>query len=124
MSYLIFDLIIVIVLIIFAVHGAYRGLILSLCGLLAVVVAFVGAGYAARSLSPMVAQALEPRFAAAIEERLDAEIQDAHSPALPEAGMDADAEGGSPSRASSTSSRIWGSMRIWSTPSTRPWRRG
>ena len=103
MSYLIFDLIIVIVLIIFAVHGAYRGLILSLCGLLAVVVAFVGAGYAARSLSPMVAQALEPRFAAAIEERLDAEIQDAHS---------------------STSSRIWGSMRIWSTPSTRPWRRG
>ena len=96
MSYLIFDLIIVIVLIIFAVHGAYRGLILSLCGLLAVVVAFVGAGYAARSLSPMVAQALEPRFAAAIEERLDAEIQDAHSPALPDEGSDADAEGGLP----------------------------
>ena len=72
---LIFDLVILAALIIFACVGAARGLILSLCSLLAVLIAFVGAGYAARTFSPMVAQALEPKFAAVIEERLDAEIQ-------------------------------------------------
>ena len=59
-AYLIFDLIIVAILILFAALGAHRGLILSLCGLLAVVVAFVGASFVARTLSPMVADALEP----------------------------------------------------------------
>ena len=75
-AYLIFDLIIVAILILFAALGAHRGLILSLCGLLAVVVAFVGASFVARTLSPMVADALEPRFAAAIEEQLNQQIQD------------------------------------------------
>lgn len=75
MAYLIADGLIVVVLIIFALLGAHRGLILSLCGLLAVVVAFVGAGFLARTLSPMVADALEPKFAAAIEEQLNASIQ-------------------------------------------------
>lgn len=55
--------------------GAHRGFILSLCGLLAVLVAFVGASFAARTLSPMVADALEPKFASAIEEQLNASIQ-------------------------------------------------
>lgn len=58
--FLIFDLIILILLVVFAVRGAHRGLVLSLCGLVAVVVAFAGAGIAARTLSPMVADALEP----------------------------------------------------------------
>lgn len=75
-AFLIFDLIIAVVLIVFAALGAHRGLILSLCGLLAVVVAFVGASFVARTLSPMVADALEPRFAAAIEEQLNQQIQD------------------------------------------------
>ena len=75
-AYLIFDLIIVAILILFAALGAHRGLILSLCGLLAVVVAFVGSSFVARTLSPMVADALEPRFAAAIEEQLNQQIQD------------------------------------------------
>ena len=44
-------------------------------GLLAVLVAFVGASFAARTLSPMVADALEPKFASAIEEQLNASIQ-------------------------------------------------
>ena len=74
--FLIFDLIILILLVVFAVRGAHRGLVLSLCGLVAVVVAFAGAGIAARTLSPMVADALEPRFAAAIEKRLDESIAD------------------------------------------------
>ena len=74
-AYLIFDLVILAVLVLFAILGARRGLILSLCGLLAVLVAFVGASFVARTLSPMVASALEPRFAAAIEEQLNEQIQ-------------------------------------------------
>ena len=59
MAYLIADGLILAVLLLFALVGAHRGFILSLCGLLAVLVAFVGASFAARTLSPMVADALE-----------------------------------------------------------------
>ena len=72
---ILFDLIILTVLIVFALRGAHRGLILSLCGLLAVLVAFVGASFAASTLSPMVGDALQPKFAAAIEAQLDKTIQ-------------------------------------------------
>ena len=83
MMYLLLDLLVVAVLVICALRGAAKGLVLSLCGLLAVAVAFLGASFASRALSPMVAQALEPRFAAAIEEKLEAEIhaaQDGDTP--------------------------------------------
>ena len=73
--YLFFDLIVAAVLLVFALRGASRGLVLSLCGLLAVVVAFVGAGFAARLASPVVADVLEPRFADAIEAQLSAQVQ-------------------------------------------------
>lgn len=73
-SYLLYDLLILVVLVLFAVHGAYRGFVLTLCGLLAVVVAFVGAGFAADTLSPKVADLLEPRIAVAVETQLDAQL--------------------------------------------------
>lgn len=73
---IIFEVIVAAVLIAFVVMGAKRGLVLALCGLLGVVVAFTGASLLARTLSPMVADALEPRFAAAIEEQLDQQIQE------------------------------------------------
>ena len=38
-------------------------------------VAFLGASFAARTLSPAVADALEPKFAAAIEEQLNESIR-------------------------------------------------
>ena len=75
MSYLVFDIAIVVILILFAWRGASRGFVLSLCGLLAVVVAFVGASFLANLLAPKVGAALEPRFAQAIEERLEEQIQ-------------------------------------------------
>ena len=75
MAFLIADGLVLAVLLIFACIGARRGLILSLCGLLAFVVAFLGAGFAARTLSPVVADALEPKFAAAIEEQLNESIR-------------------------------------------------
>ena len=71
---IIFEVIVAAVLITFVVLGAKRGLVLSLCGLLGVLVAFTGASVLARTLSPMVADALEPRFASAIEEQLNEQI--------------------------------------------------
>ena len=88
MSYLIIDLIIAAILVICAIHGAWRGLVLSLCGLLAAVVAFAGAGFAAKHLSPMLAEALEPRIAAAIELRLEAALpHTAYTPAQPDGSV-------------------------------------
>ena len=84
MAFLIADGLVLAVLLIFALVGAHRGLILSLCGLLAVIVAFVGAGFLTQTFSPMVADALEPQFAAAIEEQLNASLQ-----AQAEAGQEA-----------------------------------
>ena len=75
MSYLVFDIAIVVILILFAWRGASRGFVLSLCGLLAVVVAFVGASFLASLLAPKVGAALEPRLAQAIEERLEEQFQ-------------------------------------------------
>lgn len=75
MAFLIADGLVLAVLLIFACIGARRGLILSLCGLLAFVVAFLGASFAARTLSPVVADALEPKFVAAIEEQLNESIR-------------------------------------------------
>ena len=75
MAFLIADGLVMAVLLIFACIVARRGLILSLCGLLAFVVAFLGASFAARTLSPVVADALEPKFAAAIEEQLNESIR-------------------------------------------------
>lgn len=72
---IIFDAAIIIILALAAWRGARIGLVRALCGLLAVAISFVGAGFVARTLSPMVADSLEPKFAAAIEERLNEEIQ-------------------------------------------------
>jgi hypothetical protein len=76
MNVLCYDLIIAVVLVVFLVLGAKRGLILSLCGMAAILVALIGGTIGARALAPQVAASLEPRFAAAIEEQLDQELSD------------------------------------------------
>ena len=60
---------------VFALLGARRGIVLSLCGLAAVFLAWAGAGFASHSLAPRAAQLLEPRLAAVIEARLDARLR-------------------------------------------------
>lgn len=75
MAYLIFDIAILVILALFAWRGASKGFVLSLCGLLAVIVAFVGASFLAGLLAPKVGDALEPKFAQAIEERLEEQFQ-------------------------------------------------
>lgn len=74
MSILFYDLIIVGILLVFIFLGAHRGLVLSLCGMVAILVALGGAAFGAKTLAPKVSAALEPRFAAAIEEQLNEEI--------------------------------------------------
>ena len=74
MSYLVYDIVILAVLLLFLWRGASKGFVLSLCGLLSVVVAFVGSSFLASSLAPKIGAALEPRFAAAIEAQLDEQI--------------------------------------------------
>jgi len=75
MTVILFDLVVLAILAGFTIRGGVRGFVLSLCSLLAVVVAFLGAGAAARALSPMAAEFLEPKFAAVIEERLEEALQ-------------------------------------------------
>lgn len=70
MTYLIYDLVILAVLVICLAVGWHRGLLLSLCGLAVVIVAYLGAGFAADTLATPVADFLQPKLAATIEERI------------------------------------------------------
>ncbi len=65
------DVAIVVVVAVFALLGAKRGFIRSLCGVIAVVVALVVASFGAKALAPRVSAALEPKFSEAIEARLN-----------------------------------------------------
>ena len=67
----IIDIIILAVLVLFLVLGAHRGFILTLCSLAAVLVALVGASFAADALAPKLADTLEPRLAQTIQESLE-----------------------------------------------------
>ncbi len=62
------DVILLAALLFFVLMGAKRGFILTLCSLVAVVVALVGANLAADTLSPKVADAIRPRLEQAIQE--------------------------------------------------------
>lgn len=70
MTTLVYDLVILAVLALFAWRGWKKGLILSLCGLIVVVLAFVGAGFIADTAAPPVAKAIQPKLAETIEENL------------------------------------------------------
>lgn len=70
MTYLIYDAAIAVILLLFALHGWKKGMILTLCSLLAVFVALLGARFACRTFSPAVSEALQPRFSAMIQRQL------------------------------------------------------
>lgn len=71
MATLVYDLLILAVLALFVWRGWRKGLILSLCGLIVVVLSFVGAGFIADTAAPPVARAIEPKLAATIEKNLN-----------------------------------------------------
>lgn len=70
MSYLIYDLAVVAILALFTWLGWRKGLLLSLCGLVVVVAAFVGAGVLADTLDDPIANAVEPKLEEIIAENL------------------------------------------------------
>lgn len=70
MVYIIYDIVIGLILLFFALRGHKRGLILTLCSLVAVLVAFVGANFIADALTPRVADLLAPKITAIIEQHL------------------------------------------------------
>ena len=61
-SMAVFDVILFLVVLLFAALGVRRGLVLTVCGLLSILVALGGAKVAADSLSPVVAEAITPRI--------------------------------------------------------------
>lgn len=70
MSYLLYDLVIGAVLLLFALRGRKRGLVLALCSLAAVITAFAGGTYAADLLTPKAAELVVPKITSVIERRL------------------------------------------------------
>ena len=80
MNYLIFDLVIVVILLLFALWGRHRGLILSVFSFFALVVAIVGGLFISKYLTPVVAEWVQP----AVEETVIPIIQSA----LPEGAED------------------------------------
>ena len=71
----IFDGILLVFLIVCMVRGAKRGMILALCSLLAVFIAFAGASVAAKQLSPKLSETLQPRIQASIEKNLESQYE-------------------------------------------------
>lgn len=76
MTYLIYDLIILVLLVVFALWGMHRGLIRSLLSLVTVVVAFAGAILISNLFAPTVAQWAEPAVAPTVQSAVESIIPD------------------------------------------------
>ena len=75
MSYLAYDLAIVLVLLLFFWRGYSKGFVLTLCGFLAVFVALIGAAFLSDALAEPVAKAVEPTVQQHIQDALTEAIQ-------------------------------------------------
>lgn len=80
MNYLIYDLVILVVLVLFALWGRHRGLILSVFSLLALVVSIAGGFFVSNLLTPSVTEWVQPM----VEESVISAVQSA----LPEDAVD------------------------------------
>ena len=76
MTYLIFDLAIVAVLLLFTLMGRKRGFILTLCGLLAVFVAFVGGAFLSDLMAPQVGRLIQPIVEEYVNQALQEVVQE------------------------------------------------
>lgn len=75
MNYIIYDVIIAAVLLFFLWRGYVRGFILTLCSLLAVFVALIGASFLSNALAEPVAKAIEPVVASSIHDTVTSYYQ-------------------------------------------------
>lgn len=72
---ILFDVGVLLILALFVWLGAKRGLVLTLCGLVAVVVALIGASLLSNALAEPVAELVEPMITERIQSTLDESIQ-------------------------------------------------
>ena len=75
MTYFIYDLAVLAVLALFAWLGCRKGFILTLCSLLAVFVALIGASFLSDALAGPVAKAIEPAVASSIHDQVSSYYQ-------------------------------------------------
>lgn len=67
---ILYDFVILAVLALFLWRGWHKGLILSLCGLVVVILSLVGANFITDTAAPPVAKAIQPKLVEVIEENL------------------------------------------------------
>lgn len=75
MNYIIYDIVIAAVLLFFLWQGCKKGFVLTLCSLLAVFVALIGASVVSNALAEPAAKAVEPIIEARIQESLTEAIE-------------------------------------------------
>lgn len=80
------DIIILLVLVVFILSGYRKGLILSMCSLLVLVISCLGASVAQRTLTPRVVAQLEPQVTEIIAEQMDTQIAASVDNAITDAG--------------------------------------
>ena len=88
MEFLIFDLIVAIVLIVSVVQGYRKGFVLTLCGFLAVFVAFIGASILSDALAGPVSRAITPAVESGIQDTIGSYYQ--YTPPLSEGSVQED----------------------------------
>lgn len=74
--FILFDIAIAAILVIFFLRGRNKGFILSLCGLMAVFVAIIGAKFCTDLFAPVVTDTITPRLSAVIEEQININLGD------------------------------------------------
>lgn len=80
------DLILLLVLIVFILSGYRRGLILSLCSLLILIISCLGASAAQEILTPRITAQLTPQVTAIISQNLETVVAESAGNALSESG--------------------------------------
>jgi uncharacterized membrane protein required for colicin V production len=70
------DIILLLILLVFMLSGYRKGLILSLCSLLILVVSCLGATVAQQALTPKVSEYLKPQVTAYVSELLEAQVEE------------------------------------------------
>lgn len=85
--YILFDIVIAAILLFFVWQGYKKGFVLTLCGFLAVFVAFIGATLISNALAKPVAQAIVPMIESGIHDTLEQSIQDS-SPSISSQSQD------------------------------------
>ena len=83
MNYLIYDLVIVVILLLFALWGRHRGLILSVFSLLALVIAIVGGFFLSNLLTPTVSGWIQPSVEDTVVSVVQSALENETEGALP-----------------------------------------